>query len=116
MEPWLLLFFDNQTALQVSSLVGFLLLAFFIFYFFSREGRDERGRKVTAIASLAAFIMLFVSMNVLSGFTDWASENPRPDAQLYAAGLLGGAFNRRRRHPDRPETADPLTEGTLWGI
>ena len=75
MEPWLLLFFDNQTALQVSSFVGFLLLAFFIFYFFSREGRDERGRKVTAIASLAAFIMLFVSMNVLSGFTDWASEN-----------------------------------------
>ena len=39
MEPWLLLFFDNQTALQVSSFVGFLLLAFFIFYFFSREGR-----------------------------------------------------------------------------
>ena len=34
MEPWLLLFFDNQTALQVSSFVGFLLLAFFIFYFF----------------------------------------------------------------------------------
>ena len=76
MEPWLLLFFDNQTALQVSSLVGFLLLAFFIFYFFSREGRDERGRKVTAIASLAAFIMLFVSMNVLRAFTYWASETP----------------------------------------
>ena len=89
MEPWLLLFFDNQTALQVSSLVGFLLLAFFIF---SREGRDERGRKVTAIASLAAFIMLFVSMNVLSGFTDWASENPvrmRSCMQLaYSAVLL----------------------------
>ena len=92
MEPWLLLFFDNQTALQVSSLVGFLLLAFFIFYFFSREGRDERGRKVTAIASLAAFIMLFVSMNVLSGFTAWASENPvrmRSCMQLaYSAVLL----------------------------
>ena len=92
MEPWLLLFFDNQTALQVSSLVGFLLLAFFIFYFFSREGRDERGRKVTAIASLAAFIMLFVSMNVLSGFTDWACENPvrmRSCMQLaYSAVLL----------------------------
>ena len=92
MEPWLLLFFDNQTALQVSSLVGFLLLAFFIFYFFSREGRDERGRKVTAIASLAAFIMLFVSMNMLSGFTDWASENPvrmRSCMQLaYSAVLL----------------------------
>ena len=92
MEPWLLLFFDNQTALQVSSFVGFLLLAFFIFYFFSREGRDERGRKVTAIASLAAFIMLFVSMNVLSGFTDWACENPvrmRSCMQLaYSAVLL----------------------------
>ena len=35
MEPWLLLFFDNQTALMANSLVGFLLLAFFIFYFLS---------------------------------------------------------------------------------
>ena len=107
MEPWLLLFFDNQTALQVSSLVGFLLLAFFIFYFFSREGRDERGRKVTAIASLAAFIMLFVSMNVLSGFTHWARENPvrrRSCMQLaYSAGRLtaDGAILLVRKLPIR---------------
>ena len=58
----------------------------------SVKEREERGRKVTAIASLAAFIMLFVSMNVLSGFTDWASENPvrmRSCMQLaYSAVLL----------------------------
>lgn len=92
MEPWLLFFFDNQTALQLNSLIGFGLLAFFIFYFFSREGRDERGRKVIAIASLAAFVMLFIVMNVLSGFTDWAIENPtrmRSCMQLaYSAVLL----------------------------
>lgn len=92
MEPWLLLFFDNQTALMANSLVGFLLLAFFIFYFFSREGRDERGAEGDGHRSLAAFIMLFVSMNVLSGFTDWASENPvrmRSCMQLaYSAVLL----------------------------
>ena len=37
--------FDNVTVLRVHSLLGFALLALFFLYAFSKEGRDERGRK-----------------------------------------------------------------------
>ena len=44
--------FDNVTVLRVHSLLGFALLAFFLLYFFSKEGRDERGRKIVATSAL----------------------------------------------------------------
>ena len=46
MPEWLIALFDNFTVLRIHSLFGFVLLGLFVVYFFSREGRDERGRKV----------------------------------------------------------------------
>lgn len=60
--------FDNVTVLRVHSLLGFALLAFFLLYFFSKEGRDERGRKIVATSALCAFVVLFVVMNMLGYF------------------------------------------------
>lgn len=70
--------FDNVTVLRVHSLLGFALLALFFLYAFSKEGRDERGRKVIATSALCAFVVLFLAMNALGYFyggSSWGLEN-----------------------------------------
>lgn len=71
-------YLDSFAFLQVNSIVGFLLLALFIVYYFSREGRDERGRKIIAISALCGFVMLFIVMNALGYFyggSGWGIQN-----------------------------------------
>ena len=52
--------FDNVTVLRVHSLLGFALLALlFSSTPFSKEGRDERGRKIIATSALCAFVVPF---------------------------------------------------------
>lgn len=70
--------FDNVTVLRVHSLLGFALLALFFLYAFSKEGRDERGRRILAASALCAFIVLFVAMNLLGYFfggSGWGLAN-----------------------------------------
>ena len=55
MQNFLELLFDSQIALRGNVILGCILLAIFIFYFFSKEGRDERGRKIISIAALCSF-------------------------------------------------------------
>ena len=45
MEQWMVALIDSDVALKVNSLLGFVWLGLFFMYYFSREGRDERGRK-----------------------------------------------------------------------
>ena len=45
MEQWMVALIDSDVALKVNSLLGFVWLGLFFVYYFSREGRDERGRK-----------------------------------------------------------------------
>jgi hypothetical protein len=47
----------------------------FLYSSISREGRDERGRGLIATASLAAFVVLFVLLNVAPYFFGWAMDN-----------------------------------------
>ena len=77
MEQWMVALIDSDVALKVNSLLGFVWLGLFFVYYFSREGRDERGRKVIAIAALCAFIMLFIVMNVLGYVfgSGWGGQN-----------------------------------------
>ena len=77
MEQWMVALIDSDAALKVNSLLGFVWLGLFFMYYFSREGRDERGRKVIAIAALCAFIMLFIVMNVLGYVfgSGWGGQN-----------------------------------------
>ena len=77
MPEWLIALFDNFTVLRIHSLFGFVLLGLFVVYFFSREGRDERGRKVISIVALCTLTVLFVAMNWL-GYVyggGWALDN-----------------------------------------
>lgn len=46
----------------------------FIAYWFSREGRDERCRKVVSVAALAAFDMLFSALNAFGLLYSWVTE------------------------------------------
>ena len=68
MPTWLVSLLDNPLVLRVNAGIGIALFVIFIIYFFSKEGRDERGRKIIAIASLSAFLALYIIMNVLGCF------------------------------------------------
>ena len=75
MVEWLTLIFDSRVFLRMNAAFGFLFLGLFIWYYFSEEGKDERGRGLVAEASLIAFAVLFVLLNVFAYFTEWAMEN-----------------------------------------
>ncbi len=75
MIEWLTVLFDSRVFMKANAILGFVFLGFFIFFYFSREGRDERGRGLIATASLAAFIVLFVLLNVGAFFFGWGMDN-----------------------------------------
>ena len=59
MAEWLTILFDSRIFMKVNAVLGFLFLGFFVFFYFSKEGKDERGRGLIATASLIAFIALY---------------------------------------------------------
>ncbi|MDE6889598.1 MAG: hypothetical protein K2P45_13335 [Eubacterium sp.] len=75
MVEWLSLLFDSRIFMKINAGVGFLLLGFFIFFYFTKEGRDERGRGLIATASLVSFAMLFVFINIFGYLLQWAMDN-----------------------------------------
>ena len=64
MAEWLTILFDSRIFMKVNAVLGFLFLGFFVFFYFSKEGKDERGRGLIATASLIAFIALFFLLNI----------------------------------------------------
>ncbi len=75
MVEWLNLLFDSRIFMKINAGVGFLLLGFFIFFYFTKEGRDERGRGLIATASLVSFAMLFVFINIFGYLLQWSMDN-----------------------------------------
>ena len=75
MVEWLTILFDSRIFMKVNAGLGFLFLGFFVFFYFSKEGRDERGRGLIATASLIAFAMLFVLLNIVPNFFEWSMDN-----------------------------------------
>lgn len=75
MVEWLTAVFDNRIVLLVNAWLGFLFLGLFVFFYFSKEGRDERGRGLVATASLVAFVVLFVLLNIAACFFWWFIDN-----------------------------------------
>lgn len=75
MVEWLTLIFDSRVFMRINASVGFLLLGLFVWYYFSQEGKDERGRGLIAEASLIAFAVLFVLLNVFAYCVEWCMEN-----------------------------------------
>lgn len=66
---------ENKIFLQTSAIFGFLLLGLFVYFYFSKEGRDERGRGLIATASFSAFVILFIVLNIYAYFLPWFNEN-----------------------------------------
>ena len=75
MVEWLTILFDSRIFMKINAGFGFLFLGFFVFFYFSKEGRDERGRGLIATASLIAFAMLFVLLNIVPYFFEWSMDN-----------------------------------------
>ena len=58
--------FDSRIFMKINAGFGFLLFGFFLYFYFSKEGRDERGRGLIATASLISYIMLFMLLNIFA--------------------------------------------------
>lgn len=65
MIEWLTRLFDNRTFMRINAVFGFLFLGFFLFFYFSKEGRDERGRGLN-IVRLANGIQTVYSLFLLT--------------------------------------------------
>lgn len=75
MVGWLTILFDSRIFMRINAGLGFLFLGFFIYFYFSKEGRDERGRGLIATASLISYVMLFVLLNIYAYSQIWAMDN-----------------------------------------
>ena len=75
MIEWITLLLDSKFLMRANGILGFLLLGFFVFFYFSKEGRDERGRGLIATASLIAFVALFVLLNIVANNLSWLMDN-----------------------------------------
>lgn len=67
--------FDSRIFMKINAGLGFLFLGFFVYFYFSKEGRDERGRGLIATASLISFVMLFVLLNIFGYLEKWSMDN-----------------------------------------
>ena len=74
MIEWITLLLDSKFLMRANGILGFLLLGFFVFFYFSKEGR-ERGRGLIATASLIAFVALFFLLNIVANNLSWLMDN-----------------------------------------
>lgn len=75
MIEWLTALMDSRDFMRANAVLGFIFLGLFIFFYFSKEGKDERGRGLIATASLVAYALLFVLLNIFAVFVPWFMEN-----------------------------------------
>ena len=75
MVEWLAILFDNRIFMRLNAWLGFLFFGFFVFFYFSKEGKDERGRGLIATASLIAFAAFFVLLNIAAYSFKWGMHN-----------------------------------------
>lgn len=75
MAEWITLLLDSRFFMRANGIFGFLLLGVFIFFYFSKEGRDERGRGLIATASLISFVALFFLLNTVGQNLIWLMDN-----------------------------------------
>ncbi|MFK4566569.1 hypothetical protein [Enterococcus sp. UD-01] len=65
-------FFDTMPVNHWSSIIIVILSIIFIIYsvyfFFSKEGKDERGKKIISTASFIAFILAILLLGIMNNF------------------------------------------------
>lgn len=67
--------FDSRVFMKVDAVIGFVLFGVFIYFYFSKEGRDERGRRILATATLVSYFVLFIALNIFPYFLSWMMLN-----------------------------------------
>ncbi len=67
--------FDSRVFMRVDAAIGFVLFGVFIYFYFSKEGRDERGRGIIATAALISFFVLFIVLNIFAYSLSWVMLN-----------------------------------------
>lgn len=60
-------YFENSTIMWVVAWLGVALTVLFIYLFFCKSGRDERGRGIFAISSFIALCAFFLVVNISPG-------------------------------------------------
>lgn len=61
----------------VSKILSVVLFVIFLIYFFSKEGRDERGRAIIGTASIYSACSLVISLNIVGEFTNTVMSDIR---------------------------------------
>lgn len=61
----------------VSKILSLILFAIILIYFFSKEGRDERGRAIIGTASIYSAISLVITLNLVGEFTNTVMSDIR---------------------------------------
>lgn len=62
---------------MISKILSVILFAIFLVYFFSKEGRDERGRAIIGTASIYSAFSLVISLNLVGEFTNTVMSDIR---------------------------------------
>lgn len=76
-------FLESRTIGLIGMFFGFFILAYFIYLYVGKDGRDERGRGIFAKASFIALLSFLVLLNVFaaliafnfSSLSTWAIMN-----------------------------------------
>lgn len=68
--------FKNMTFVVTFKILLFILTGIFIAYYFSKEGKDERGRGIIATSCVRGIVMLFVLLNICSIYTFSITSDP----------------------------------------
>lgn len=71
------MFLENKTILFISAWLTFPLSITFIYLYFRKNGRDERGRGIFATSCFIAMCLLLVLINLMSIFSDEIFGNPQ---------------------------------------
>lgn len=58
-------------------IISVILFIIFLIYFFSKEGRDERGRAIIGTASIYSAFSLVISLNLVGEFTNTVMSDIR---------------------------------------
>ncbi|MGX7014503.1 hypothetical protein [Vagococcus silagei] len=77
----------NHWVVLTMLIVGALAFIYSVYYFFSKEGRDERGRSVFAKASMLTFVSTIIIFSVYSAYPELFVISMRASSFLIVLGL-----------------------------
>lgn len=66
MIEWITNLLDSEIFMRANGIFGFILLGFFIYFYFSKEGKDERGRGLIATSTFVSYIAMFLILNIFT--------------------------------------------------